>query len=247
MPHHYRFTSRSLPPRRPGRLAEMASNHRLMTSLLISAALAACVTPGLMSLRMGVEVSEGPQRAGIAGATVLAPAELGTEREAAGGVPPGEVAPVSMATLDRMLTEEHSQVGAEAGVSAAPDPVPAASAAPQSAARPNDVEEQSRPPLSLTGTWAPNRAACDNQVAARTGWLPMKITYRAAQAGQTTCSFRRLSGDGSAWTAVAQCSGPRGHWVSNVRLEVQANSLRWSSQRGERRYVRCDKFQVAGR
>jgi hypothetical protein len=114
----------------------------------------------------------------------------------------------------------------------------------------SDVGQNVRSPVRrsvLAGTWAPNRVACDKRVADRSGWLPMRISDRGAHAGKTTCSFRKLEGTGNALTATAECTGPRGHWTSNVRLKVAASTLTWSSVRGTRQYVRCDRVQVAAR
>ena len=240
MRRFYRFTSRSLPARRPGRIPEMASNHWVTASVLIVAAAVACLTPGLMSSGADDDVADGladPSRVEAA----LPPSP---EQAAGNVVVAGAVAPLFMPTAEPNLADGFAQVAVQEGASVIA-PVPPQ--APRSAGTESDGEDRSQPRHSLAGLWAPNRAACDKHAAARTGWLPMKITERGARAGQTTCSFRRLSGEGSAWTAVAECSGPRGHWVSNVRLGLEAGSLTWSSARGVRRYVRCDRFQVAAR
>ena len=239
MRRFYRFTSRSLPARRPGRIPEMASNHWVTASVLIVAA-AACLTPGLMSSGADGEAADRVADASPVEAALSPSKEQGTGNVLVAGA----VAPLFMPTADSNPAEGFTQVALQDGP-------PATAPVPPQAARTlgseSDGEDLPQPRHSLAGLWAPNRAACDKHAAARTGWLPMKITERGARAGQTTCSFRRLSGEGSAWTAVAECSGPRGHWISNVRLGLEASSLTWSSARGVRRYVRCDRFQVAAR
>ena len=240
MRRFYRLTSRSLPARRPGRISEMASNHRVTAAVLIVAAAVGCVTPRLM-----LSGADGEAADRLADASPVEEA-LTPLREQGGGnvLVAGAVAPLFVPTADLNPAEGFTQVAVQDGPPATA-PVP-----PQAARTPgaeSDGEDRPQPRHSLAGVWAPHRAACDKHAAARTGWLPMKITDRGARAGQTTCSFRRLSGEGSAWTAVAECSGPRGHWVSNVRLGLEASSLTWSSARGVRRYVRCDRVQVAAR
>lgn len=240
MRRFYRLTSRSLPARRPGRIPEMASNHWVTASVLIVAATVACVTPRLMSSGAGGEAADRVADASPVEAALTAAREQG----AASVVVAEAGAPLFMPRADPNAAEGFTQLAVQDGPPATA-PVP-----PQATRTPgpeSDDEDRPQPRHSLAGLWAPNRAACDKHEAARTGWLPMKITDRGARAGQTTCSFRRLSGEGSAWTAVAECSGPRGHWVSNVRLGLEASSLTWSSARGVRRYVRCDRFQVAAR
>ena len=92
MRRFYRFTSRSLPARRPGRIPEMASNHWVTASVLIVAAAVACLTPGLMSSGADDDVADGladPSRVEAA---------LPPSREQAAGnvVVAGAVAPLFM-------------------------------------------------------------------------------------------------------------------------------------------------------
>jgi len=218
----------------------MASNHWVTASVLIVAATVACVTPRLMSSGAGGEAADRVADASPVEAALTAASEQG----AAGGVVAEAGAPLFMPRADPNAAEGFTRLAVQDGPPATAPVPPQATRTPGAE---SDDEDRPQPRHSLAGLWAPNRAACDKHAAARTGWLPMKITDRGARAGQTTCSFRRLSGEGSAWTAVAECSGPRGHWVSNVRLGLEASSLTWSSARGVRRYVRCDRFQVAAR
>lgn len=252
MHRHYRLTARSLPLKRRSRLFELPAEYPLTTAgLVLFASLTAFVwslpygsqsaaTPtsagdGLMSELNG---GPGPERRDVADAANIvsplpAPVEVGEETGAAASrhtaaaideVAPRELpdaAPVH--TEVTAATEEHEAEVAE------------------------EVEERPPARYALAGTWAPKRAACDKRVAARTGWLPMRISERGARAGQTACSFHKLAGNGGGWTALAECRGPRGHWISNVRLSVAGSSLTWSSARGVRRYVRCDRVQVASR
>ena len=240
MRRFYRLTSRSLPARRPGRIPEMASNHGATASVLIVAAAVACLAAGLISSGAGDQTADRVAEAspGAAAATISG------EQGAASVVVAEAGAPLFMPRADPNAAEGFTQFAVQDGP---PATAPVPPQATRTLGAESDDEDRPQPRHSLAGLWAPNRAACDKHAAARTGWLPMKITDRGARAGQTTCSFRRLSGEGSAWTAVAECSGPRGHWVSNVRLELGASSLTWSSARGVRRYVRCDRYQVAAR
>ena len=248
MPRHYRLTSRSLPLKRPSRISELARAYPVRTAgLLMFASLNAL----LWSLPYGTPSSTLPTFTGSAPTSLLTsgpaldpqggtevanvPSELVRQTEIANETVsgPGEAAALIGTVASRELPERalvETEVTEERETDLA-----------------EEVEHRSPTPQTLTGTWAPKRAACDKRVAARTGWLPMKISDRGAHAGQTTCSFRKLDGGGGEWTAVAECHGPRGHWTSNVRLNVAASSLTWSSARGVRRYVRCDRVQVASR
>ena len=248
MPRHYRLTARSLPVKRPSRISEAASAYPVTAAgLLIFAGLNAF----LWSLPFEAQSPAPATVASIPSPSTLASgvsAEQGEAAESANVaspfVPPTEVAQDASVAADDAAAPISTVASRELPEAALAEPEAMDERETELA---EDVEPRSAPRYVLGGTWAPNRAACDKQVAARTGWLPMKISDRGAHAGQTTCSFRKLVGSGSEWTAVAECLGPRGHWTSKVRLQVAASSLTWSSERGVRRYVRCDRVQVASR
>ena len=246
MPCHYRLTARSLPLKRPSRISEFAAKYPVSTAGLV---IFASLNAFLWSLPFETQSPALPTIAGNPPASTLTTGAVPERRNTI------DVADVASPLVPR--TEVAQETGAapeaEAEVAVASRERPDGAVVEMEAAEERetelaeDVEQRSAPRYALAGTWAPNRAACDKRVAARTGWLPMKISSRGAHAGQTTCSFRKLDGSGGEWTAVAECHGPRGHWTSNVRLNVAATSLTWSSARGMRRYVRCDRVQIASR
>lgn len=227
MPRHYRLTARSLPVKRRSRISELLSAYPLRAAGLLIFLPFETQSPALATL--AGNPSPSMMASGVS-------AEHGEARDVASGVSPF-VPPTAVAQEAGVARPELPEAAL-----AETEPMPE-----RETELSEDVELRSAPRYVLAGTWAPNRAACDRQIAARTGWLPMEISDRGAHAGQTTCSFRKLVGGGSEWTAVAECLGPRGHWTSKVRLQVAASSLTWSSERGVRRYVRCDRVQVASR
>jgi hypothetical protein len=99
-------------------------------------------------------------------------------------------------------------------------------------------------PRTFVGTWAADASACASRP---TRLLPAVIDNDGARAGETFCAFKKKTQDGAAWNVVATCSNPRERWTANVRLVVDGERLRWSSQRGSQTYVRCgQKVLMAG-
>jgi hypothetical protein len=250
---HFRFVSRSLPMRRPSRVAEFASEHSLATGL------------AFLAVAFGVlwSAATSPRAALPATAEPAAQASGGPANAAGEAGPPivaGVVAPLFVALEASPLAVgvTRADVSAPAGepVETPPERAEAGAAVPAIEAAAKDEppsvadraeERRAARPASLAGTWGPSPAACSARTATRTRWLPMTITDREARAGETVCSFRRLSGTGNTWTARADCAGPRGRWTSSVRLRVEGGTLSWTSERGVQRYVRCDRLEVAAR
>jgi hypothetical protein len=251
---HFRFVSRSLPMRRPSRVAEFACEHSLATGL------------ALLGVAFGVlwSAASSPRAVTWPAATEPTAQASGVPASAAGeaGQPivAGVVAPLFVALEASPLAVGvmRADVSAPAGeaVETPPERAEAEAVAPavEAAAKEESPsaadraeERRAARPASLAGTWGPSPAACSARAAARTRWLPMTITDREARAGETVCSFRRLSATGNTWTARADCAGPRGRWTSSVRLRVEGGTLSWTSERGVQRYVRCDRLQVAVR
>jgi hypothetical protein len=99
----------------------------------------------------------------------------------------------------------------------------------------------------FSGKWGPTRAACSDGGAAKTGWLPLRVSEREARAGETVCAFRDKRRAGAGWVVNASCSTSQARWTAKVRLVVQGGKLHWSSERGSQVYVRCDRVNVAAR
>jgi len=89
---------------------------------------------------------------------------------------------------------------------------------------------------AVFGTWAANAKACRR---GPTNLIPAVIDNAGARAGDTFCAFTKKRLDRNGLSVVATCSNSRERWVANVRLVVEGDHLRWSSQRGSQTYVRC--------
>jgi hypothetical protein len=98
------------------------------------------------------------------------------------------------------------------------------------------------PEYPFTGIWVANEKACTPQLN-REGYLPTIINDQGAWAGETTCAFKSLKGQGSTFIASAVCSDPRKSWRVQVRLTVVGRQLTWKSRSGSRIYTRCDQGQ----
>jgi predicted RNase H-like HicB family nuclease len=90
----------------------------------------------------------------------------------------------------------------------------------------------------IMGIWSPEGSACSARDFER-GMLPTVISADGAWAGDTFCIFKKKQRTQAGWRIVAECSNPREHWRSNVRLSVNHNRLSWASQRGTQVYARC--------
>jgi hypothetical protein len=99
------------------------------------------------------------------------------------------------------------------------------------------------PEHPLTGVWAANDKACSPQLN-REGYLPTIINDQGAWAGETTCAFKSLKGEGNTFVAAAVCSDPHKSWRARVRLTIDGRRLTWASRSGSRVYTRCDQGQA---
>jgi hypothetical protein len=118
-----------------------------------------------------------------------------------------------------------------------PSPQNPESASPMQTGAPNAESELAKKDMSV-GIWSPEGSACSAQDFQQ-GVLPAVISSDGAWAGDTFCLFRKKEQVGAGWKVVAECSNPREHWTSNVRLKVSDGRLIWTSKRGAQAYVRC--------
>jgi hypothetical protein len=117
-------------------------------------------------------------------------------------------------------------------------------ALPLQAQSPSPAPAHENPPEHpLTGVWAANDKACTPQLN-REGYLPTIINDQGAWAGETTCAFKSLKGEGNTFVAAAVCSDPHKSWRAQVRLTVDGRRLTWKSRSGSRVYTRCDQGQT---
>jgi uncharacterized membrane protein len=110
-------------------------------------------------------------------------------------------------------------------------------------ATPNVVAHDVAAEVAIVGTWVANANACKSRP---TSFIPAVIDHDGARAGETFCAFKQKRPDRDGLNVVAACSNSRERWVAKVRLVVEGDRLKWSSQRGSQTYVKCGQaLQVA--
>jgi hypothetical protein len=98
--------------------------------------------------------------------------------------------------------------------------------------------EARAPKPAIAGVWVPEPNSCASRHS-RDGILAAVISTRGAQAGDTSCIFKRQKQIERDWWMLANCSSPHEHWTVNVRLTVSGDRLIWTSKRGSQTYTRC--------
>jgi hypothetical protein len=112
-------------------------------------------------------------------------------------------------------------------------------------ATPTVVAQGAGAEAAIIGTWAANANACKSRP---TSFIPAVIDNDGARAGETFCAFKQKRPDRDGLNVVAACSNSHERWVARIRLVVDGDRLKWSSQRGSQKYVRCGPtLQVASR
>ena len=103
---------------------------------------------------------------------------------------------------------------------------------------PDDTKPELITSDMIVGIWSPEGGTCSARDF-RGGVLPTVIGADGAWAGDTFCMFTKKQRTETGWRIVAECSNPREHWTSNVRLTVNDHRLTWTSKRGMQSYARC--------
>jgi hypothetical protein len=98
--------------------------------------------------------------------------------------------------------------------------------------------EARAPKPAIVGVWVPEPNSCASRHS-RDGTLAAVISTRGAQAGDTSCIFKRQKQIERDWWMLASCSNPHENWTVNVRLTVSGDRLIWTSKRGSQTYTRC--------
>jgi hypothetical protein len=98
--------------------------------------------------------------------------------------------------------------------------------------------EARAPKPAIVGVWVPEPNSCASRHS-RDGTLAAVISTRGAQAGDTSCIFKRQKQIERGWWMLASCSNPHENWTVNVRLTVSGDRLIWASKRGSQTYTRC--------
>jgi hypothetical protein len=97
---------------------------------------------------------------------------------------------------------------------------------------------------TFVGGWAQDINQCEN---ARDRGAPIVISSRAARTAGGACDFRSVKREASAlWRVQAVCTAGGYSWNANVKLQLSAPNLIWSSERGTATYVRCSKPELDG-
>jgi hypothetical protein len=112
-------------------------------------------------------------------------------------------------------------------------------------ATPTVIAQDAAAEAAIIGTWASNANACKSRP---TSFIPAVIDNDGARAGETFCAFKQKRPDRDGVNIVAACSNSHERWVARIRLVVDGDRLKWSSQRGSQKYVRCGPtLQLASR
>jgi hypothetical protein len=98
--------------------------------------------------------------------------------------------------------------------------------------------EARAPKPAIVGVWVPEPNSCASR-RSRDGILAAVISTHGAQAGDTSCIFKRQKQIERDWWMLANCSSPHENWTVNVRLTVKGDRLIWTSKRGIQTYTRC--------
>jgi hypothetical protein len=98
--------------------------------------------------------------------------------------------------------------------------------------------EARAPKPAIVGVWVPEPNSCASR-RSRDGILAAVISTHGAQAGDTSCIFKRQKQIERDWWMLASCSNPHENWTVNVRLTVSGDRLIWTSKRGSQTYTRC--------
>ena len=71
---------------------------------------------------------------------------------------------------------------------------------------------------------------------------PIRITAKRAETSGGMCEFNSVRPDGSgAWLIDAKCTGTESSHVAHIRLAVNGDVLRWTSEQPEVLYYRCSR------
>jgi hypothetical protein len=90
----------------------------------------------------------------------------------------------------------------------------------------------------LVGRWATSPNACISGMQRRRSLLTY-ISTRGARAGNTICTFTRISRRAGKLHIAASCSDRKTTWKSKFILSPSGERLAWSTGKGSTNYVRC--------
>src|SRR5205807_7051789 len=89
---------------------------------------------------------------------------------------------------------------------------------------------------TFIGGWGDDLTDCG---PTHPGGARLRINIRQAEAGDVICKFGSIVREGNGWRIAADCAEPGRKWNSDVRIEVSANRLTWSSKGETSAYIRC--------
>jgi hypothetical protein len=69
--------------------------------------------------------------------------------------------------------------------------------------------------------------------------IQLEVTSKRASVSGGVCVFGSVVAEQGGWRVRANCQVANESWVANIKLNVQADQLMWSSERGPATYFRC--------
>jgi DNA-binding helix-hairpin-helix protein with protein kinase domain len=84
---------------------------------------------------------------------------------------------------------------------------------------------------SFIGGWS-------SELACPTG-VELEVSSKRAAVSTGACEFTNIVGEQGGWRIRANCRVAENSWTANIRLQVRADRLTWSSERGTTTYFRC--------
>ena len=89
---------------------------------------------------------------------------------------------------------------------------------------------------TFIGGWGDDLTDCG---PTQPGGARLRINIRQAEIENVICKFGAIAREADGWRVAADCSKPGKRWKSDVKIEVSADRLTWSSNGETNAYMRC--------
>jgi len=99
-----------------------------------------------------------------------------------------------------------------------------------------NADRATRASETFLGGWGEDLTDCG---PTQPGGARLRINIRQAEIENVICKFGAIAREGDGWRVAADCSKPGKRWNSDVKIEVSANRLTWSSNGETSAYMRC--------
>ena len=99
-----------------------------------------------------------------------------------------------------------------------------------------NADRATRASETFIGGWGEDLTDCG---PTQLGGARLRINIRQAEIEDVVCKFGAITREGNGWRVAADCSKPGKKWNSDVKIEVSANRLTWSSNGETSAYLRC--------